>query len=140
MRRYDPPYVAARSRIEAGEIGQVVVFKSIGRDRNLTRRRLPGGGQRHAVPRFHRHDFDLARWLTGDEIVEVHAFGSTVAIRNLERWMPSDAGVVNLQFAPAPSGNIESFWTRSMVTIFALRSLALKAHSSWTTAARLHSW
>src|SRR5262249_8244455 len=32
MRRYDPAYVEAKRRIDEGEIGQVVVFKSIGRD------------------------------------------------------------------------------------------------------------
>src|SRR5579862_8127187 len=30
MRRYDPAYVAAMKRIEAGEIGDTVLFKSIG--------------------------------------------------------------------------------------------------------------
>jgi predicted dehydrogenase len=33
MRRYDPAYVAAKKRIEAGEIGDLVVFNSIGRDK-----------------------------------------------------------------------------------------------------------
>src|SRR3974390_2433902 len=32
MRRYDPPYAEAKKRVEAGEIGRVVIFKSIGRD------------------------------------------------------------------------------------------------------------
>src|SRR5207248_2935449 len=32
MRRYDPAYVAAKKRIDAGEIGDPVVFKSVGRD------------------------------------------------------------------------------------------------------------
>src|SRR5215468_8060266 len=32
MRRYDPAYSAAKRRIEAGEIGMPLVFKSIGRD------------------------------------------------------------------------------------------------------------
>ena len=33
MRRYDPAYSAAMKRIEAGEIGVPVVFKSLGRDK-----------------------------------------------------------------------------------------------------------
>ena len=34
MRRYDPAYAAAMKRIEAGEIGVPVLFKSIGRDKD----------------------------------------------------------------------------------------------------------
>src|SRR6202000_1045231 len=33
MRRYDPAYSAAMKRIEAGEIGTPVIFKSLGRDK-----------------------------------------------------------------------------------------------------------
>src|ERR1700675_2781015 len=33
MRRYDPAYAAAMKRIEAGEIGVPVIFKSLGRDK-----------------------------------------------------------------------------------------------------------
>ena len=35
MRHYDPAHVAASKRIEAGEIGEPVVFKSIGRDKDM---------------------------------------------------------------------------------------------------------
>src|SRR5258708_33516116 len=34
MRRYDPGYASAMKRIEAGEIGEPVGFKSIGRDKD----------------------------------------------------------------------------------------------------------
>ena len=110
MRRYDPAYVAARQRIESGEIGKVVIFKSIGRDQETS---PTGACQVDANGTlFHdstSHDFDLARWLTGDEIVEVHAYGSTVAIPELKQVNSFDAGVVNLQFASGAIGNSESF-------------------------------
>jgi len=34
MRRYDPAYASAMKRIEAGEIGTPVIFKSLGRDKD----------------------------------------------------------------------------------------------------------
>src|SRR5207253_8331100 len=109
MRRYDPPYVAARTRIEAGEIGEIVVFKSIGRDQETS---AAGACQVEANGTlFHdstAHDFDLARCLTADEVVEVHAYGSTVAIPELKQVGGCDAGVVNLQLASGAIGNIES--------------------------------
>ncbi len=110
MRRYDPPYVEAKRRIEAGEIGRVVIFKSIGRDQETT----PAGACQVEAngTLFHdstSHDFDLARWLTADEIAEVHAFGAALAIPELESVGAFDAGVVNLRFAGGAIGNIESF-------------------------------
>jgi len=110
MRRYDPPYVEARKRIEAGEIGKTVVFKSIGRDQETS----PAGACQVEAngTLFHdssSHDFDLARWLTADEVIEVQAYGSTVAIPELEQVNAFDAGVVNLKFASGAIGNVESF-------------------------------
>lgn len=110
MRRYDPPYIEAKKRIDDGEIGQVVVFKSIGRDQESS----PAGACRIDLngTLFHdssSHDFDLARWLTGDEVVEVHAYGAALAIPELKKLQAFDAGVVNLQFAGGAIGNVESF-------------------------------
>ena len=93
MRRYDPSYVAASKRIEAGEIGEPVVFKSIGRDKNMP----PIGAYQSGINGMLLynstiHDFDLARWLTHDEVAEVHSF-ATVAIRpeiaESEMWWPA---------------------------------------------------
>src|SRR2546425_2806540 len=81
MRRYDPAYAAARRRVEAGEIGEPVVFKSIGRDKDAP----PLAAYQSNVNGmlFYNntiHDFDLARWLMRDEVIEVQAY-TTVAIR-----------------------------------------------------------
>ena len=110
MRRYDPAYVEAKRRIDEGEIGRVVVFKSIGRDQESS----PSGACQIETngTLFHdstSHDFDLARWLTGDEVVEVHAYGAALAIPELKKLDAFDAGVVNLQFASGAIGNVESF-------------------------------
>jgi len=110
MRRYDPPYVEAKKRIDAGEIGQVVIFKSIGRDQEsgpTTASQTPINGTL-----FHdssAHDFDLARWLTGDEVVEVHAFTGSLAMPEMKQFAAFDSGVVNLRFAGGAIGNVESF-------------------------------
>src|SRR5450631_2040847 len=81
MRRYDPAYSAAMKRIEAGEIGDPVVFKSLGRDQNAP---PLAGYQSHLNGMlFYNstiHDFDLARWLVRDEVSEVQAY-TTCAIR-----------------------------------------------------------
>ena len=110
MRRYDPAYVAASKRIEAGEIGETVVFKSIGRDKDMPPLRAYQSGINGML--FYNstiHDFDLARWLTHDEVAEVHSF-ATVAIRpEVAEFGDVVAGSVNLRFARGAIGNIESY-------------------------------
>jgi scyllo-inositol 2-dehydrogenase (NAD+) len=110
MRRYDPAYLAASKRIEAGEIGDVVVFKSIGRDKKTPP--LRAYQSRINGMLFYNssiHDFDLARWLTHDEVAEVHSF-ATVAIRpEIAEFGDIVAGTVNLRFRHGAIGNIESY-------------------------------
>ena len=110
MRRYDPAYSDAKKRIEQGEIGRVVLFKSIGRDYQTP----PSAAVQTDLngTLFHdssTHDFDLARWLTGDEVAEVHAYGGCLAIPEVKSQRGFDSGVVNLQFAGGAIGNVESF-------------------------------
>jgi len=109
MRRYDPSYSAAMKRIEAGEIGTPVVFKSIGRDKDGPPLSAYQGNINGML--FYTntvHDFDLARWLMQDEITEVHSF-TTCAIRpEVAQFGDVVASVVNLKFAKGAIGNIES--------------------------------
>ena len=110
MRRYDPAYSAAMKRIEAGEIGTPVVFKSLGRDKDgppLTAYQPNINGMLFYTNTI--HDFDLARWLMQDEVTEVHAY-TTVAIRpEVAQFGDVVASVVNLKFAQGAIGNIESY-------------------------------
>jgi predicted dehydrogenase len=109
MRRYDPAYGAAMQRIEAGDIGEPVVFKSVGRDKDpapISAFQSNINGMLFYTNTI--HDFDLARWLMRDEVSEVQTY-STVAIRpELAQYRDLVAGVVNLKFARGAIGNIES--------------------------------
>ena len=110
MRRYDPGYAAAMKRVEAGEIGEPVIFKSIGRDRDAPpiasyQAKLNG----MLLYNNSIHDFDLARWLMRDEVIETHAY-TTVAIRpEVAQYGDVVASVVNLKYQRGAIGNIESF-------------------------------
>ena len=110
MRRYDPGYSTARRRVEAGEIGDPVIFKSLGRDRDA-----PPIAAYHAklngmlLYNNTIHDFDLARWLMGDEVSEVQTY-ATVAIRpEVAQYGDIVASVVNLKYRRGAIGNIESY-------------------------------
>jgi len=109
MRRYDPAYSAAMKRIEAGEIGVPVVFKSIGRDKDgppLSAYQPALGGMLFYTNSI--HDFDLARWLMQDEVAEVHAYTTVTSRPELAQFGDVVAGVVNLKFDQGAIGNIES--------------------------------
>jgi predicted dehydrogenase len=110
MRRYDPAYSAAMRRIEAGEIGAPVLFKSVGRDKDgppLSAYQPLINGMLFYTNSI--HDFDLARWMMQDEVSEVHAY-TTVAIRpEVAQFGDVVAGVANLKFNAGAIGNIESY-------------------------------
>jgi inositol 2-dehydrogenase len=110
MRRYDPAYAEAMKRVEAGEIGEPVIFKSVGRDKDIP----PISAYQSQVNGMLLynntiHDFDLARWLMRDEVSEVHAY-TTVAIRpEVAQYGDVVASVVNLKYRHGAIGNVESF-------------------------------
>jgi inositol 2-dehydrogenase len=110
MRRYDPAYAAAMKRVEAGEIGEPVIFKSVGRDKDVP----PLAAYQSNINGmlFYNntiHDFDLARWAMRDEVREVHAY-TTVAIRpEIAQYGDVVASVVNLKYTHGAIGNVESY-------------------------------
>jgi predicted dehydrogenase len=110
MRRYDPAYAAAMKRVEAGEIGEPVIFKSVGRDKDVP----PLAAYQSNINGmlFYNntiHDFDLARWAMRDEVTEVHAY-TTVAIRpEVAQYGDVVASVVNVKYAHGAIGNVESY-------------------------------
>jgi len=108
MRRFDLAYVAAKRKIDAGAIGNPLLFKSIGRDSwrptvEFARRENSGG----LMMDMGIHDFDLARWLMDSEVVRVYSEGSCLLYPELVEAGDIDNAVVNLKFASGAIGNIE---------------------------------
>lgn len=110
MRRYDPAYVAAWQRVEGGEIGEPVLFKSVGRDKDAPPIAAYQSNVNGMILYNNTiHDFDLARWLMRDEVTEVHSYG-TVAIRpEVAQYGDVVASSVNLIYSRGAIGNIESY-------------------------------
>ncbi len=110
MRRYDPAYAAAMQRIEAGEIGTPVIFKSIGRDKDQPPMAAYESNVNGMI--FYTntiHDFDLARWMMSDEVVGVHAFTTSTIRPEVAKYGDVVASLVNLQYGKGAIGNIESY-------------------------------
>ncbi len=109
QRRFDRAYREARQIIGDGLIGELLTFKSIGRDTwkpelQAARDEVNGG----LLLDMAIHDFDLARWLMGSEVVRVSAEGSHLLYPELESVRDSDNAVVNLRFASGAVGNVEA--------------------------------
>ncbi|MFI5806265.1 Gfo/Idh/MocA family oxidoreductase [Streptomyces sp. NPDC051561] len=75
MRRFDAGYAAARDRVRAGELGRLHTVRTVSSDATpppAAYLPLSGGLYRDCLV----HDFDILRWVTGREVVEVYAVGS----------------------------------------------------------------
>src|ERR1700737_3596804 len=110
MRRYDPAYVAAFQRVQAGDIGKPLIFKSVGRDKDEPPMSASQSNINGML--FYNntiHDFDLARWIMLDEIAEVHSY-TTVAIRpEVAKYNDVVASGVNLKYEKGAIGNGGSY-------------------------------
>lgn len=108
MRRFDPAYTLAKQRIDAGEIGTPVMFRSSSRDPKRTSlefaRRENSGG---LIMDMGVHDFDLARWLMGSEVVRVQSEGGCLVYPELKEVGDIDNAMINLKFANEAVGNID---------------------------------
>ena len=90
-RRFDPNFRAARARIDAGDVGDVEMVTIISRDPGpppLEYMARSGGLLRDMTI----HDFDMARFLLGEEPVSVMAVGSVLVD-------PAIAGVPDIDSA-----------------------------------------
>ncbi len=108
MRRFDPAFVEAKRRIESGAIGRPLTFKAVSRDPQL-----PTAEAEESLVRGNLfidlgvHDFDMARWLMGQEIRQVHAVGGALVYRRLAETGGVDNGLVSLVFADGSLAGVE---------------------------------
>ena len=106
MRRYDPAYVAARRAIEAGAIGTPVLFKNAHRGKEPARRHGGTGINPTVFTNTNIHDYDDARWLLGDEAVEVRAIGTRIAAPGATEGV--DCALTTVRFRRGTLADIEA--------------------------------
>ena len=110
VRRFQPEFAEAHRRIEAGDIGEPMVVKSLTRGPGLPPawahdlRRSNG-----MLAEVCSHDFDCVRWLAGAEIVRVYA--ETANVKGEARGVAApdfyDNAVVTLRFEGGALGTID---------------------------------
>ncbi len=107
MRRFDPGYAAAKKQIDAGRIGDPLVFKATSRDpfRPSLEYANPASSGGMLID-MGIHDFDLARWFMG-EVRSVAAIGATIAYPELATVGDIDNAIASLTFASGKLGVVD---------------------------------
>ncbi|MGE5574122.1 MAG: Gfo/Idh/MocA family oxidoreductase [Bacteroidota bacterium] len=110
MRRFDAGFREAKRLIDEGEIGDVILVRSVGRgpglpgDWYLSFERSNG-----LLAEVNSHDFDTVRWLGRGELSRVYAEAGAFARRDLAEKHPGffDSAVVNIRLANGVMGVVE---------------------------------
>jgi len=107
QRRYDPTFAAAKMRIDAGEIGTPEMLVVTSRD--------PGAPPVEYIKRSGGifkdmliHDFDIFRWILGDEAATLHATGSCLTDPAVGEAGDIDATAVTIRTKSGRLGQINT--------------------------------
>jgi inositol 2-dehydrogenase len=108
MRRFDNGCFTAKQQIESGAIGDPVTIRSIGRDPFRTSLEyadpaISGG----LIVDMGIHDFDLIRWLMGDDVLRVYAESAALVYPELTQVGDVDNAQIILKFKRGGLGNVE---------------------------------
>ncbi len=97
-RRFDPSFAEAERRVRAGDIGEVEMVTVISRDPNPPPAEyVKGSGGIFADMMI--HDFDMARFLMGEEFIIVNALGAALVDKKIGEAGDVDTAAVQMQTA-----------------------------------------
>lgn len=106
-RRFDPDHAALQRAVAAGEIGRVELMQLSARGPTpppISYVKVSGGQLRDQTI----HQFDLARWIAGDEVVSVYARGACLIDPAIGAAGDVDTSVVVLSFAGGAMAMLDS--------------------------------
>ena len=95
MRRYDPAYTYINQKIESGVIGDIVMIRCYGIDAvSMIDGFLPYAEKSGGIfLDLMIHDYDMVRWLSGDEVATIYAQGGVYKYPELAEYGDADAAV-----------------------------------------------
>lgn len=106
-RRFDPNFRKVRERIAKGDIGALQILRITSRDPApppVSYIQVSGG----MFLDMTIHDFDMARYLSGSEIVEVYAAAGVMVDPAIGQAGDVDTAVITLRFANGAIGTIDN--------------------------------
>ena len=103
QRRFDAAYREARRLVEDGSLGQIYVVRLAGHDPEPPHEAyIPQSGG--IFNDFSVHDFDVTRWLTGQEVEEVYADGGVLRFPVFAKYDDVDTAVATLRLSGGTRG------------------------------------
>ena len=106
-RRFDKQFAAVAKQVQNGAIGDLHILKITSRD--------PAPPPVEYIERsggmfmdMTIHDFDMARFLSGSEVEEVHAYGTSIVNPAIGQAGDVDTGIITLKFANGALGVIDN--------------------------------
>jgi len=106
-RRFDPNFAEAKRQVSEGKVGSVHLLRIASRDPGpppIEYVKLSGG----LFLDMTIHDFDMARYIVGDEVEEVFAVGGVLVDPQIGNAGDIDTGVVVLRFGNGAIGVIDN--------------------------------
>lgn len=106
-RRFDPNFKKVRQMVNEGKIGEVQILRITSRDPSpppVSYVKVSGG----MFLDMTIHDFDMARYLSGSEVVEVFAAGGVMVDPGIGEAGDIDTAVITLKFANGAIGTIDN--------------------------------
>ena len=98
QRRFDAAYCEGRRLVEDGSLGRLYVVRLAGHDPEPPHEAyIPASGG--IFNDFSVHDFDVTRWLTGQEIEEVYADGDVLGFPMFAKYDDVDTAVATLRLS-----------------------------------------
>ena len=105
-RRYDYNFKKIKQMIDSGDIGKIYIIRKISRDTCYSEEYIKDSGGIFLDMTI--HDFDLLRYLTGNEIAEVTVVGGVLVDKFFEEINDLDTLLITLKFKDGPIGCIDN--------------------------------
>jgi myo-inositol 2-dehydrogenase/D-chiro-inositol 1-dehydrogenase len=106
-RRFDPNFSAVQHQVASGALGDPHIIRITSRDpAPPPAEHVAGSGGMFLDMTI--HDFDMARFLSGSEVTEVHAYGAVLVDPEIGKAGDIDTAVISLKFANGALGIIEN--------------------------------
>jgi myo-inositol 2-dehydrogenase/D-chiro-inositol 1-dehydrogenase len=96
QRRFDAGYAEARRLVDSGELGTLYLVRMAGHDHAPPHDAyIPASGG--LFRDLSIHDFDILRWMTGDEVDEVYATGAVLGFPVFARYADVDTAATTMR-------------------------------------------
>ena len=106
-RRFDPNFAAVQQQVASGALGAPHIIRITSRDPAPPPAEYVAGSGGMFLD-MTIHDFDMARFLSGSEVTEVHAYGTVLVDPEIGKAGDIDTAVISLKFANGALGIIEN--------------------------------